>query len=850
MPDNVPGVVSNGVSADIFHEPTGLAWEAVRLVLGNWLELLFTESAQGNGSATVITHMAGYMNFLAYILITIIMGYVVVAAIIRTASEGKVMGGSWSTVWLPLRTALACFLLVPIGVGQASSISFIQASIAWVGMIGSNAADNLANFAVSNISKRAVTIGGDANSYQLASNMVKAGFCYYSIYHNVGEERLPAKIGENLTGSSPVMYGYNAMTLENAVNSSNNSTDNSSNNSNQVGGAPGNQLNVDQRNRLANSTSDSHLSPLSDTDWNTSIPVYLGPSQGACASYKVSDTSDEQLASDILGEVLKVQQEVYVDVVLPLVDNRYADYEEALLTGDEISEKLRDSAKKLNTIINEYNGKITNIVAGSLNASMEEYFSDGNSPVRIEQSKVSERKNSINVFINPTYFSDKGWGHFGLYYTLLSSSIGDVQSKFGILEDVANFNSPNGCEFTDSDYGFFDGVADMFGIGEESTCEYVYDYKTESLVISHYKDVIQTDGEPSKASVFSSICSSLTSCEINSIESAAARYIAEPILEMQEIFSPTEGVNAGLSRAYVTAFGMLGSDEILGIEEKGDRLTPGALYISDPIVFTSNLGHAIVYSANVIKAGLRVMEGVASGAQSSSVPLVSMVTGGIGGFLGAIVEYITGVLKFILPAGMAMAYFIPIVPALIWATAFISWLLMYIESIVNSPMTVTLMATPEGEGISGSRLERKIAMIFAVFLKPSLLVIGVVLSMMILNVGFVIFNQIFWLANASASWSYDIFAVGAVVIIWFTVILIFMHEIFKIIVTFADDSLEYFMGRAAKQFGNNIDNVQSEKFSSTSLATGSGAGALLGGIAKPYANNKKKKKEEKENNKE
>ena len=105
--EGTPGVASDGVSSDIFGTPSGAAWDAAKLIFGDWLELVFNDV--GSGSATIMTHVAGYVNFLAYVLITVIMSYVLIASVIKTASEGKVMGNGWSTVWLPLRTFLACF---------------------------------------------------------------------------------------------------------------------------------------------------------------------------------------------------------------------------------------------------------------------------------------------------------------------------------------------------------------------------------------------------------------------------------------------------------------------------------------------------------------------------------------------------------------------------------------------------------------------------------------------------------------------------------------------------------------------------------------------------------------------
>ena len=166
-----------------------------------------------------------------------------------------------------------------------------------------------------------------------------------------------------------------------------------------------------------------------------------------------------------------------------------------------------------------------------------------------------------------------------------------------------------------------------------------------------------------------------------------------------------------------------------------------------------------------------------------------------------------------------MAYFLPLLPALIWAMSFLSWLLMYAEAIFNAPLAVTLMATPEGDGIAGSRMERKIAMLAALILKPAMLVTGLLLSMMILSIGFVFLNQIYWIASDGFFTSFDPIGIVALITTWFTIITVFMHNTFKIIPTFADNSLEWFLGGITKAFGNDLDNTTAGDFKANANST-------------------------------
>lgn len=784
--DETPGVVNGGISGEIFGEPTGLAWESVRLIMGNWLELLFNDS--GDGSATIVTHLAGYMNFAAYMLISIIMAYVIIAAMIRTASEGKVMGGSWSTVWLPVRTGIACFLLVPIGIGQASSISFIQASVAYIGLLGSNMADNVSFYAMSNLSKRALSVSTATDSYGLAQDLTKNAFCYRGIYANMSDT--PSIIEDNLDSN---MYAYKTVSYSGAG----------------TGNSTGTTYSIGEI--------------TSFSSYNNKI--YIGP-RNSCGSISVPDYNTSASDSEKVDQsairklVLQLQKDIYLQAVVPLGDTPYDTYKEALSNDASEASKIENAAKTIDSLVTAYEDNVTNVIVSRMKMGDED---NSNSTVI-----VTKDGDDLLISPNKNYYGEKGWGFFGVYYSTMSTAIGDIMEEYEALNDLAEFDSPNGCRLTE---GLWFAITGKLN-GTDKDCSYFDNFNNEKLVLNGYQRII-SNGDGSGIKKLSAGCISEESCDTSALEGYAASTLAEPISEVEEFFSIDSAANASVAKYMI---GLAGFDsDILGTTTENGETVPGALYIADPIVFTSNLGHTIVYTVNVARGIMFAMEGVSTAAENVRVPVFGPTSAGFGGLLGAVLEYIMTILMLVLPAGAAMAYFIPIVPALIWAMAFISWMLMFVESFFNSPLAVTLMATPEGEGITGSRMERKIAMIVAIFLKPTLLVIGVILSMMALNVGFVILNQMFWMAYGNSSWSYDLFAVASIIFIWFSIMLVFMHETFKIIVTFADDSLEWMMGKMVKQFGNNIDNVSSEKFAETSAGTGAataGTGKMLGSALK------------------
>lgn len=804
MPEttNAPGLAADGVSGDIFGTPSGAAWDAARLIFGDWLELVFTDV--GSGSATVLTHVAGYVNFLAYILIVVIMSYVLIAAVIKTASEGKVMGNGWSTVWLPLRTFLACFLIFPVGIGQASTISFIQVAVAWLGMVGSNAADRVSSFVVQNLTKRAFMINTEVQGYQVVSDMTKIAFCA-SAFNKGIEDSYDRPEGIGLDD----FYGR---VLE---------------------------YNIDGNGNVSSSYRDVAINSGNISELAGYTAVELGH-KGYCGELKRPDISintnspseNRELSERAFAIILSTQVEVYENVVRILSGYNHASTMDALESSgsrssqaNEINNNMSQALAAFFSSVNRYENDLADLLIEEVGDSNDfvDYDRDGN---------------NLLVRIDYNAYSDMGWAYLGAYYTLLSKAIGEVSEVTKSIVGISNFKNPNGCALATQDsWGKkqWNRFTSMFSNSDDENCQYIAEFdKNETVIDIAASTLMRAEaGSGGDINRISAACTSVRNCSAEGIEGAFASSVGRPFFQYQDYYGATteSGYNT-MARSFIELLNWGGTNSHMGIdnivtEDGTSAIAPGALYISDPITFTSNLGHTVVYVVASARFALGVLEGVSEGMKSTGIPVVGALGAAVGAVVQASLDFLRVIIALIYPQAAAMAYFLPLLPSLIWAMAFLSWLLMYAEAIFNAPLAVTLMATPEGEGIAGSRMERKIALLAALILKPTFLVVGLLLSMMMLSIGFVFLNQIFWLAAANVTWRFDPIAVIALITIWFGIITVFMHNVFKIIPTFADNSLEWFLGGIARTFGNDLDNVTSDQFQnsfkgSEELSTGLG----------------------------
>ena len=724
------------------------------------------------------------------------------------------MGNGWSTVWLPLRTFLACFLIFPVGIGQASTISFIQVAVAWLGMVGSNAADRVAGFVVENLTKKAFRVSTQVQGYKVISDMTKMGFCASGFNIGLGDSY-------DKPNGPDGLYGRIA-------------------NVGTSGGAtPGAEY------RLQNI-------PITTSLKNRNV-VYVGH-DGRCGELirprmELNGEYNNDFSGDAFEIILNYQNRVYEEVVQQMSGYNYQSYMSVLSgsnsdadNASDLTENASLAAASFLNLIEEYEDEMSqlfvNATSGGENNNFidHEVTSDGDFIVRINESE----------------YSDLGWAYLGAYYTLL----GEVAEVAKSVADISSFDSPDGCKYATQDawYSVLNPANWFGGDDEDEKCLYDEEFTKNEIVIEQASIIIGNDfGGGNEINKLSSACTDRKNCSPDLVEKSFASAIGKPFFEYQDHFGGTsEGGANSMARNFISILGW-GNSEIMGIDNVTDgdgsaAIAPGALYISDPITFTSRLGHNIVYAVAGARATLGYLEGIAESGKNVRTWGVAPVAAFFGGVLAFLIDFLKVIVALIYPQAAAMAYFLPLLPSLIWAMAFLSWLLMYAEAIFNAPLAVTLMATPEGEGIAGSRMERKIAMLAALILKPTFLIVGLLLSMMILSIGFVFLNQVFWMAAASVTWRFDPIAVVALISIWFTIITVFMHNTFKIIPTFADNSLEWFLGGIARTFGNDLDNATSDQFSNSFKGTeemSTGAGKSVGIFGRSMKNDSSAASEDK-----
>lgn len=165
---------------------------------------------------------------------------------------------------------------------------------------------------------------------------------------------------------------------------------------------------------------------------------------------------------------------------------------------------------------------------------------------------------------------------------------------------------------------------------------------------------------------------------------------------------------------------------------------------ADPIVGAKRLGELMIDAAWVA-AGVSAVSGAVSkiaefagmGGKGPGLDTLGSATGTM-----ASVAVIIAV-AFAVP-GAFLAFYLPLIPALLWLGAVANWLVLIIEVIVAAPLMALSHIEPEGEGFASQRAMQGWMIVLDVLYRPVVMVAGLVASMAVSSLFVRLLNEYYW----------------------------------------------------------------------------------------------------------
>ena len=117
--------------------------------------------------------------------------------------------------------------------------------------------------------------------------------------------------------------------------------------------------------------------------------------------------------------------------------------------------------------------------------------------------------------------------------------------------------------------------------------------------------------------------------------------------------------------------------------------------------------------------------------------------------LGIFIPIMMALLMVLFVEGIMIAVYVPLIPAIIYIFTAIGWFVAVIEAMVAAPLVALGITHPEGHDMLG-KAEQAVMLILGVFLRPVLMVIGLIAGMLLSIIALTLLNNAFTQVVASS----------------------------------------------------------------------------------------------------
>ncbi|NOS97375.1 MAG: DotA/TraY family protein [Methylotenera sp.] len=227
------------------------------------------------------------------------------------------------------------------------------------------------------------------------------------------------------------------------------------------------------------------------------------------------------------------------------------------------------------------------------------------------------------------------------------------------------------------------------------------------------------------------------------------------------------------------------------------------------IIRLSQLGNSIVAGGAGGITAVGAAQGALDGAENSVVGHIAKnpITGGLAGAGKIWLSIAASGLELLMVFGLVCASYVPLIPAIIWIMRMVSIIAMWVEAVVSSSVWAFSHFDTDGEGM-GSRSGHGYWFMFAALLNPMLSVLGLILSMVALQImsTFVLLIYPDMIANsAGENWT-GLLMIVAYLIIFVTINLGLVNTCCQLINVVPDNILDWVGGKAGQSLGRGKED--------------------------------------------
>ncbi len=727
------------------YDSTDLAHRSLVRLFGGFIFEPFGNAP--NDPPTALAKVLGYTNVIAMILGVIIMGYVILAGALNTAASGEMLGKSWSSVWLPLRTSFAFGMVMPASAG-GETFSVAQSLVIWMIIVGSNSATWLwekgADALITGSPIMPTTV------YRLSEaekTIIDTVFCSAARDHMMrkrdnGKESYIGHVAFNKpTGNDKFLSNLK-------------------------------QFKYSEINSL-------DLSAATKIVFNKCGEIVIPNADGSHSEINdvMSGTTYENGRGWLSGNreqwELQTQQRFYTSIrknigKLLTTSAAYSDRVIALeLNGKKIESRKNGGANHADDLVIE-----------AVRLAAEDY---ANFKVEYGNYVETVRKESLSGSVDTKSWKSRitegGWMKAGAWFFETSRFQGFVQTLLGTI------NSSNKYYGLDNEFSSCFFTLNFSGCNERNE-EFRSWLEANITIAEESLNINQNSTTPGTISIANS-STGVDADAIDSISVSVAQFFLDYLMGL--------GEDSGGTGGNVTANGE-------------NNMSGNVSGMISPFTAVSGLGRGLQQIAFIIWSGGLIVAGIVGFNNSGLGVVTGVVTGSKFPVIVAISQYIMSSLTPIMIGigGLAfmLAFALPFMPITIWIMLVCGYLVTVIEAVAAAPLAVIMLATPEGEGISGTSFKHALQMINAIILRPSLSIVGLFAAMTLAYAAFALLNELFWTVAGLAT-NVSIFEILALVFIYATLAFKVCEYMISVIHKIPDQIMEWMGGGMARPFGED-----------------------------------------------
>ncbi len=656
-------------------------------------------------SLTMLATLLKVINTIALTVGSLIVGYVTVVGVMVTAQEGEFMGKKWSHLWTPIRTVMGIALLFPM----SSGYSLIQVILMWIVMQGIGAADQLWNTALGY-----VTMTGSAFAVTADQTGVNTGL------QNLFQSLVCEASTRKLTGNTNITYQLNGESHayyycdENMM-------------SGYCGGTTGNEpINGTNVPIGSNGVCGSLSIGSANVDkCSGGVSTCTGsdcPSTLACATYE----AQKQILPSVMTTLGGIAQELvdadvdylaFYNTTFP-TPTSYSGWIKAFCSGNSINECC--ITKTPPAAVTAFTGQVSVPCASSSSFPA----------LQSSNSNVSDAsKDAMNMYWRYRLAPALSGTSTDFIDTVMAQYLVSIQTA------VNNYINSQIANQTSTDW------SDAKQQGWLSAGGYYYDLAgTAGNTLADANPTLSVSTPD-----FSNTM--LTGYRVNYNASALIQQNAQTTTLNQN------GTLSNMAPQVQIALANADSSASSFISDFSNDLTGGGA--NDPLSHIAMYGHKLMVIAESLYTAFLVGGAVLSGASAINfMALGSGLTGSpfkatVGFLLMALMPLIFAAIAALFALGTLLGVYVPLIPYILFTMAALGWIIIVIEVMVAGPLIALGILSPGGQSEILGHASHALMMIFNLFLRPALIVFGLMAAMMLAPVAIGIVNIGFGMAMSS-----------------------------------------------------------------------------------------------------